>query len=230
MCPRSGCLSDGLQCSATLTITGSGDPLVDLSSSFLSAAFLLLLVLDPFGNIPIVAALLRGVSPARRWRVVLRECVIAYVVLTLFLFFGQRLMSFLQLSEVSLGISGGVVLFLIALRMIFPPPGGSVFGETTGGAEPFIVPLAVPAIAGPSAMAMVMLLVSREPHRLLDWFGAMTLAMVAVTAVLLASGRLIDLLGERVLTALERLMGLILSDLAIEMLLRGISGFVKTFA
>ena len=203
---------------------------MELSSSFLSAAFLLLLVLDPFGNIPIVAALLRGVPPARRWRVVLRECLIAYAILTLFLFFGQRVMSFLQLSEVSLGISGGVVLFLIALRMIFPPPGGSVFGDTPGGAEPFIVPLAVPAIAGPSAMAMVMLLVSREPHRLMDWFGAMSVAMLASTAVLLASGKLIDVLGERVLTAMERLMGLILSALAIEMLMRGITGFVKTFA
>jgi MarC family membrane protein len=227
--PRSGCLPDGFQCPSALTYSETRNSIVDLSSSFLSAAFLLLLVLDPFGNIPIVAGLLRSVSPARRWRVILRECVIAYVALTLFLFFGQRMMSFLQLSEVSLGISGGVVLFLIALRMIFPPPGGNVFGESTDGAEPFIVPLAVPAIAGPSAMAMVMLLVSREPHRLLDWFGAMTLAMVASTVILLASGRLIDVLGERVLTALERLMGLILSALAIEMLLRGISGFVKTF-
>ena len=168
---------------------------MELSASFLSAAFLLLLVLDPFGNIPIVAALLRGVTPARRWRVVLRECLMAYVVLTIFLFFGQRVMSFLQLSEVSLGISGGVVLFLIALRMIFPPPGGSVFGDTPGGAEPFIVPLAVPAIAGPSAMAMVMLLVSREPDRLFEWFGAMSLAMAVSTAVLVASGKLIHVLG-----------------------------------
>jgi small neutral amino acid transporter SnatA (MarC family) len=200
---------------------------MDTHGSFLSAAFLLLLVFDPFGNTPIVAALLKEVPPVRRWRVVLRECAIAYVVLVLFLFFGQHVMSFMQLSETSLGISGGVVLFLISLRMTFPPPGGSVFGDSKGG-EPFIVPLAVPAIAGPSAMAMVMLLVSREPQRLWEWFGALSLAMVASTVVLLAAGKLIDVLGERVLSAIEKLMGLILSALAIEMLLRGVHSFIKT--
>ena len=200
---------------------------MESSGSFLSAALLLLLVFDPFGNTPIVASLLRDVTPSRRWRVVLRECVIAYIVLVLFLFFGRHVMSFMQLSETSLGISGGVVLFLIALRMIFPPPGGSVFGDSKGG-EPFIVPLAVPAIAGPSAMAMVMLLVSREPLRLWEWFGALSLAMLASTLVLLAAGKLIEALGERVLSAIEKLMGLILSALAIEMLLRGIHSFIKT--
>lgn len=201
---------------------------METSGSFLSAAVLLLLVFDPFGNTPIVASVLRGVPKDRRWKVVLRECLIAYGVLALFLFFGRHVMSFMQLSDTSLEISGGVVLFLIALRMIFPPPGGNVFGETMGG-EPFIVPLAVPAIAGPSAMAMVMLLVSREPQRLMEWFGALSAAMAASTLILLAAGKLIDVLGERLLSAIEKLMGLILSALAIEMLLRGIHSFVRTF-
>jgi MarC family membrane protein len=198
-----------------------------MDGSFLSATFLLFLVFDPFGNTPIVAALLRGVAADRRWQVVLRECMIAYGVLLVFLFFGQHLMGFLQLSQTSLGIAGGVVLFLIALRMIFPPPEGGVFGEPVNG-EPFIVPLAVPAIAGPSAMAMVMLLVSREPTRLWEWAGALTLASAASAVVLLAGRRLIEVLGERVMTAVERLMGLILSALAVEMLLRGIQAFVRT--
>lgn len=195
--------------------------------SLLSAAFLLFLVFDPFGNTPIVSGMLRSVSASRRWKIVLRECLIAYGVLLVFLFFGQPILGFLQLSEVSLGISGGVVLFLIALRMIFPPPGGSVFGGTEG-AEPFIVPLAVPAIAGPSAMAMVMLLVSREPERMADWLVALSLAMGASTVILLAGGLLVEKLGERVLTAMERLMGLILSAIAVEMLMRGLTTFIKT--
>ncbi|MCF8151181.1 MAG: hypothetical protein K9K30_00650 [Burkholderiaceae bacterium] len=201
---------------------------METSGSFLSAAVLLLLVFDPFGNTPIVASVLRNVPVARRWKVVLRECLIAYAVLVLFLFFGRHVMSFMQLSDTSLGISGGVVLFLISLRMIFPPPGGNVYGDSSGG-EPFVVPLAVPAIAGPSALAMVMLLVSREPQRLLEWFGALSAAMAVSTIVLLAAGKLIDILGERMLSAIEKLMGLILSALAIEMLLRGIHGFVRTF-
>lgn len=196
--------------------------------SLLSAAFLLFLIFDPFGNTPIVSGLLRDVTPSRRWKVVLRECLIAYGVLLVFLLFGRPILGFLQLSEVSLGISGGVVLFLVALRMIFPPTnGGGVFGGPAG-VEPFIVPLAVPAIAGPSAMAMVMLLVSREPERMPEWVVALSLAMAASTLILLAGGKLVDKLGERVLTALERLMGLILSAIAVEMLMRGITAFVKT--
>ena len=195
--------------------------------SLLSAAFLLFLIFDPFGNTPVVSGLLRDVLPARRWKVILRECVIAYVVLLVFLLFGRPILSFLQLSEVSLGISGGVVLFLVALRMIFPPPTGGVFGGAQG-VEPFIVPLAVPAIAGPSAMAMVMLLVSREPDRLPEWVVALSLAMGASTLILLAGGKMVEKLGERVLSAMERLMGLILAAIAVEMLIRGITTFVKT--
>lgn len=195
--------------------------------SLLSAAFLLFLVFDPFGNIPIVAGLLRAVAPERRWKIILRECVIAFGVLLVFLLFGQSILGFLQLSEVSLGISGGVVLFLISLRMIFPPATGGVFGNDEH-TEPFIVPLAVPAIAGPSAMAMVMLLVSREPERMGEWVIALSLAMAASSTILLASGKLVTLLGEKVLTAMERLMGLLLSAIAVEMLMRGLTAFVKT--
>jgi MarC family membrane protein len=198
-----------------------------MQTSFVSATVLLFLILDPFGNTPIVAALLRDLEPRRRPTVILRECAIAYVILMGFLFFGGQLMRLLQLSQTSLGIAGGVVLFLIALRMIFPAAEGGVFGDT-GGDEPFIVPIAVPAIAGPSAMAMVMLFASREPQRLLEWAAAVTLAMVLSTAFLLAGSRLVRLLGTRGMRAFERLMGLILSALAVEMLLKGIQTFVLT--
>lgn len=199
-----------------------------MSESVLSAAFLLLLIFDPFGNIPLVASLLKSVAPERRWRLILRECAIAFCVLLVFMVFGAKLMSALHLTETSLGISGGVVLFLIALRMIFPPATGGIFGESEGNGEPFIVPIAIPAIAGPSAMAMVMLLVSREPHRLLEWVGALGLATIASVLVLLLGARLMSFLGARGMAAIERLMGLILCAVAVEMLLNGIQAFVRT--
>src|SRR3954453_20768034 len=144
-----------------------------------SAAVLLLLVIDPFGNVPIVIAALANVPAARRGRVVLRECVIAYVVLLAFRLGGPMFLQWLQLSEVSLAIAGGIILFLIALRMVFQHPDG-VFGDRPGS-EPFIVPLAVPSIAGPSALATVMLLASRDPARLLAWIFALTAAMLVAS-------------------------------------------------
>lgn len=197
-----------------------------MSDSFLSASLLLLLLFDPFGNAPVMTVLLKDVPPARRRRVILRECCIAWLALVVFMYAGESVMRVLQLSETSLGIAGGVLLFLIALRMIFHPPDG-VFGEWAGG-EPFVVPLAIPLIAGPSAMAMVMLLVSREPERFYTWMGAMSAAMAATTLVLLAAGPLIRRLGERGTAALERLMGLLLCAISIEMLLAGIRRFVES--
>src|SRR6185437_196804 len=153
-----------------------------------SAAVLLFLVIDPFGNVPIVIAALGGVAPERRTRVVLRECVAAYVILLAFMLGGQTFLQWMQLSEVSLAIAGGIILFLIALRMVFPHPEG-VFGDPPG-TEPFLVPLAVPSIAGPSALAAAMLMVSRDPTHRLAWIGALTAAMVVATAVMLAAYRL----------------------------------------
>ena len=189
-----------------------------------SAAVLLFLVIDPFGNVPIVIAALGGVAPERRTRVVLRECVAAYVILLAFMLGGQTFLQWMQLSEVSLAIAGGIILFLIALRMVFPHPEG-VFGDPPG-TEPFLVPLAVPSIAGPSALAAAMLMVSRDPTHRLAWIGALTAAMVVATAVMLAAYRLQRLLGERGMLAVERLMGLVLTALAVQMLLDGVRTFV----
>ena len=191
-----------------------------------SAAVLLFLVIDPFGNVPIVIAALGGVAPERRTRVVLRECVAAYVILLAFMLGGQTFLQWMQLSEVSLAIAGGIILFLIALRMVFPHPEG-VFGDPPG-AEPFLVPLAVPSIAGPSALAAAMLMVSRDPSHRLAWIAALTAAMVAASVVMLAAYRLQRLLGERGMLAVERLMGLVLTALAVQMLLDGVRTFVAS--
>ena len=138
-----------------------------MPTELVSTTILLILVTDPFGNVPLVVAALRGVPRERRLAVVVRECAIAYFLLLAFLFGGQAFLALMQLSEASLAIAGGVILFLIALRMVFPQPEG-LFGAATPS-EPFIVPLAVPAIAGPSALATVMLMASRSPDRAGPW-------------------------------------------------------------
>jgi MarC family membrane protein len=194
------------------------------SGEIFSAIVLLLLVIDPFGNVPIVIAALPHASPARRRRIVVRECLIAYAILAAFMLGGRTFLDWLQLSPASLAIAGGIILFLIALRMVFRHPEG-LFGDVPGS-EPFIVPLAVPAIAGPSALATVMLMASREPARLPEWLAALTAAMVIATLVLVAASRLDRLLGERGMVAIERLMGLVLTALAVQMLLDGIRMFV----
>ena len=191
---------------------------------FLSAVVLLVLVTDPFGNVPLAVASMRGVPRERRLAVVVRECLIAYAVLLAFLFGGPAFLALLHLSEASLSIAGGVILFLIALRMVFAHPDG-VFGDA-GGGEPFIVPLAIPAIAGPSALATVMLLASRSPDAMPALVAAVTIAMAATLAVLAAADRVQRWIGDRGVVAMERLMGLVLTALAVEMLLSGVRQFI----
>lgn len=185
----------------------------------------LLMILDPFGNIPIFMSQLRYLTPERRRVVIFREMVIALVVLALFLVSGKAILAGLHLSQSALEISGGIILFLIALRMIFPPevpPADTVDPKS----EPMIVPLAIPMVAGPSAMAYVILVSSQYPGRLFEWLVALVSAWAAVVVVLLAAERLSRILGPRVLTAIERLMGMILTTLAVQMLLSGVKNFM----
>lgn len=195
-----------------------------MNAELISAFVLLFLVLDPLGNLPVVASLLEQVDSRRRALVVARECFIAYLILLAFMFGGRQFLDVMHLSEISLSIAGGVILFMIAINMVFKTS-DSVFGESLES-EPFIVPLAIPLIAGPSALATVMLMVSREPAKLGVWVAAMTAAML-VSAILLVLGEKIEkLLGKRAMEAVERLMGLILTAIAVEMLLGGIKQFL----
>ncbi|WP_370305397.1 MarC family protein [Sinimarinibacterium flocculans] len=189
--------------------------------SFVSAAVLLFLVMDPLGNIPLFLSALKQVPPERQRKVILREMLIALAVLLLFLFLGGQMLRLLGLSEPALSVAGGLILMIIALRMVFPSREHSLHEDVS--AEPFIVPLAIPYIAGPSALATVLLLMSREPSRWLEWTGAVLLAWGLCLPAMLAATRLRDILGVRGLTAVERLMGLILVTIAVEMLMGGIS-------
>jgi len=197
-----------------------------MANEFLSAVILLILVIDPFGNVPIANAMLSGVPSERRRRVILRECAVAFAILLAFMFGGKPFLAAMHLSETSLSIAGGVILFMIAIRMVFGHPEGA-FGAAPSGGEPLIVPLAIPLIAGPSALATVMLMASRDPGKIGMWAAALTVTMAISTLVLASGERLQRWMGERAMTAVERLMGLILTAIAVEMLLGGIRAFVK---
>jgi multiple antibiotic resistance protein len=187
----------------------------------LSAAVTLFLVLDPLGNIPLFLSTLRAVAPERRRRVLLREIGFAYIVLVGFALFGDIVLRWLGLQQATIGISGGIVLFLIAIRMIFPAEGGG--GEQIAG-EPFLVPLAIPLLAGPSSLAMLLLLEesSRQKAPLL---AAVTIAWALSGAILLSSGFFYRVLRERGLVAMERLMGMLLVMIAVQMFMNGIKAF-----
>lgn len=198
-----------------------------MPQNFLSATILLILITDPLGNIPLFIASLAHVDASRRRKVILRECAIAFFTLVIFLFFGSGFLSAIKLSDESLRIAGGVILFLIAINMVFPESGGKLVDEENGS-EPFIVPVAIPLIAGPSAMTTVMLL-SRTPGLdKLELVGSILIAITITTVVFFASSKLEVWLGKRFLSAIEKLMGLVLTAIAVDMLLGGISNYIAT--
>ncbi|MFP4210337.1 MAG: YhgN family NAAT transporter [Alkalispirochaeta sp.] len=195
--------------------------------SVYSAAITLFLVLDPLGNIPVFLSVLEHVDPARRRKIIIREMVIALGILAAFLLFGKFILRGMHISQPALSIGGGIVLFLIAIRMIFPRRGGEG-GSDAGDSddEPLIVPLAIPLVAGPSAMATLILLATQYPDRTGEWMIALVVAWFASALVLTSADLLRRALGRRGLAALERLMGMILTTMAVQMLLSGIELFV----
>ena len=195
-----------------------------MDHSFLSALVLLLLVLDPIGSLPIFISVMRNVAPERRARVALRESAIAFAVLLLFMLTGQAFLGLMRLSERSLEVAGGVILLIIAVRMIFAS-GAEIYAADAKGREPLIFPLAVPLLAGPSAMATVLLLASRQPERLFTWVGALTVAMLFSAAVLLGADRIRRWIGSSMVCAIEKLMGLVLTAIAVEMILAGLKRY-----
>jgi MarC family membrane protein len=206
---------------AVLSLGGQSSP---MDHSFLSALVLLLLVLDPFGSLPVFVAVMRNVAPERRTRVALRESALAFAVLLLFMLTGQAFLSLMRLSERSLEVAGGVILLIIAIRMIFAAA-GEVYAAEGNAREPLIFPLAVPLLAGPSAMATVLLLASRQPERLVAWVGALTVAMLVSSAVLLGADRIRQWIGSSMVSAIEKLMGLVLTAVAVEMILAGLKRY-----
>jgi multiple antibiotic resistance protein len=191
-----------------------------------AAVVTLFLIMDPLGNIPPFLSILKTVPIERRRLVLLREIAFAYAVLLLFLVLGKYVLQFLHLEQATIGIAGGIVLFLIALRMVFPREGG-VLGEDQLEGEPFVVPLAIPLLVGPSTLAALLLLQRTSPADTGSLLIAVTIAWALSGCILLAATFLYRVLRERGLMAMERLMGMLLVMVAVQMLMNGVEEFLN---
>lgn len=189
-----------------------------------SAVFTLTLVMDPLGNIPLFMSALKDVPEERRKKVVARELVIALGIMVFFLVFGKYFLGLLSLDVTAMSVAGGIVLFLIALQMIFPSR-HSAFGENPGG-EPFIVPLAIPLVAGPSTLTTIMIFSMKDPGAWPTWLAMIALAWVINAAILSMAARLSRFLGDRGLLAMEKLMGMILITISVQMVMVGVKKFI----
>lgn len=192
--------------------------------SFLHAALILILVTDPLGNIPLFITALERVAVARKTRVILREVAVAFGILLLAMVGGRGALAVLGIGDASLKAAGGVILLLIAINMIFPAAGARM-GEGPTDGEPLIVPIAVPLIAGPSAIATAMLIAAGNPSRMPEWIGALAISMVLTLASLFLSSTFKRLLGVQLLSAIERLMGLVLTAVSVDMIMSGAGAY-----
>jgi len=195
---------------------------------FLSTALILFLIMDPIGNVPVFLSVLKTVPEERRKKILVRELVVALLVLLIFFFIGKYLMNFLHLTQESICISGGIILFVIAVKMIFPFSYGDHVEHPDN--EPFIVPLAIPLVAGPSALAVILLLPQTPFAVLVNNLLALFCAWIVSAAILVSSTRLYAILKIKGLMAMERLMGMLLILMAVQMLLDGIKMMLSSVA
>lgn len=186
---------------------------------------MLFLIMDPLGNLPIFSSILRHIDPKKRRKVLIRELLIALFIMLAFLYAGEAILNFLNLRSESVSIAGGIILFLIAIRMIFPQEGG-VTG-LAAGEEPFIVPMAIPLMAGPSVLAALILLAHTDGTRMVDWTIALIAAWGVSSLILLFNQLFTKVLGDKGLTAMERLMGMVLVMISVQMFLDGIASYLK---
>ncbi len=186
----------------------------------LAAIFLLIIIMDPIGNVPVFLSILKNIPLERRKKIIIRELIIAFAILLFFMFVGRFLLQLLQIEQSSLGIAGGIILFIIAIRMIFP--GTKPMFTHNEESEPLVVPLAIPMLAGPSAIAAVILFMAQEPSRWIEWIFVVFVASLISGIILLSSEALGSKLGNRALTAIERLMGIFLIMVSVDFILDGI--------
>ncbi|MDC1016245.1 MarC family protein [Candidatus Thioglobus sp.] len=186
----------------------------------LAAIFLLIIIMDPIGNVPVFLSILKNIPLERRKKIIIRELIIAFAILLFFMFVGRFLLQILQIEQSSLGIAGGIILFIIAIRMIFP--GTKPMFTHNEESEPLVVPLAIPMLAGPSAIAAVILFMAQEPSRWIEWIFVVFVASLISGIILLSSEALGSKLGNRALTAIERLMGIFLIMVSVDFVLDGI--------
>jgi len=190
-----------------------------------SITIMIVLIMNPLGNLPIFIATLKPIDPKRHSFLIMRETLIAFIVLVVFMFFGEYFLRGVQISDQALGIAGGIILFLIALRMVFPEHRRNRSQHNVS--EPFMVPLAIPITAGPGAMTTVMLLATQHPNQKFMVFFAIVLASIIFGCIMLGSRYFSKVLGDRGMTALERLSGMMLTAVAVQMFLTGLDGYFK---
>ncbi len=197
--------------------------------SIISTAILLLFILDPFGNVPLLLSILKDVDKQKHTRIIIREMLIGLLILIVFLFFGERFLSIFGLEPQAITIAGGIIFFVIGLKMIFPPPGGQNLFTTSSEEDPLVVPIAIPMISGPASIATLMLLAKSHPGEIGSIFISVLIAWLVTAVILLSSPRLYKLLKRRGLTAMERLMGMLLLMMAVEMFIKGVRALIPTF-
>ena len=190
-----------------------------------SLAFILFLIMDPFGNITSYLSLVKEYSQKRKRAILVREMLIALGAMTLFSFIGEYLFHILEISEKTIYIGSGIILFLVALKILFPTEDSPRAHLPEG--EPFIVPLAIPLIAGPSLLTTIMLFSHIEPSVLL-MLTAIFSAWLISTLILYFAPAIQKIIGSNGLMALERLMGMILILIAIQRFLEGVHLFIKS--
>lgn len=192
----------------------------------IAAAVTLFFIMDPLGNIPVFLAVLKAVPEERRKKIIVRELIIALGIMLLFLFMGSSILHALGLSREAVAIGGGLVLMIVAIRMIFPSRGGIMGDDGDDYTEPFIVPLAIPLVAGPSLLATLILLVETNPEQIKSSLMSVLLAWSISAVILYFSPVFYRLLGHRGLKAIERLMGMILISISVQMLLNAFKSFI----
>ncbi|DAB33184.1 MAG: hypothetical protein PWQ42_538 [Sulfurospirillum sp.] len=198
------------------------------SFSIISTMLLLLFVLDPFGNIPLLLSILKNATPKQRYKIIIRESIIGLMILMVFFFFGEKFLNIFHLQTESITIAGGIIFFIISLKMIFPNAhGDSIFA--TKEEDPLVVPIAMPLIAGPGALATILVLVQTNQQHLPSLFVSLFLAWLISGGILVFSPLLYKVLKNKGLTALERLMGMLLLIMAVQMFIDGIKGLVNTY-
>ncbi|MCX5773934.1 MAG: NAAT family transporter [Fusobacteria bacterium] len=183
----------------------------------------LFFIMDPLGNIPVFVSILNKVPQERRERVLRRELLIALIVALIFFFFGGSIVKLLGLEPNAISIGGGVVLFIIGIKMIFPDDKEE---KDSDKEEPFIVPLAIPMFVGPSILAVIILIQSRGPQYYIPNLIAIVGAWAVSAFILFFSNKINKILGKKGLIATERLMGMLLIIIAVQMLLEGVSKYV----
>lgn len=194
-----------------------------------STAILIFFILDPFGNVPLLLSILKSVDKRKHSKIIIREMLIGLLILVIFLFFGEQFLSLFHLETQAITIAGGIIFFVISLKMIFPNPGGGDLFATSKDDEPLVVPIAVPMIAGPAALATLLVLAKTNADHSGALFISLLLAWALCAIVLLFSPYLYQILKEKGLTALERLMGMLLLIMSVQMFIDGIRSLLPTF-